>query len=465
MTQRFRIALAVRLLAVFLAGLGGALLLATLLDGPAFVLAIAGLLAAGSVVCLLVASGAAAPVERLARAARSAVPEPRPPDATRDELEEIGFAVQAMSGTLKSQASARERETERLRRVLETMVEGVLVVQSDGRVGLENAALRRLLDRSGTLIGRTPMEALRSPEFVAALDRVIAGGEPEALEITLGHPALSPGIRDAGDLGSAGSRTFQVTLAPLGPEDAGGAVAVFHDMTRVRELEGVRRDFVANVSHELRTPLATIKGYVETLVESEVTPEDRRRFLETVSRHTERLSSLIEDLLELSRLESPRTALDLRPIELGAAVNRALQLLEGEAARKGLVVTSNADSLDCRVVADARSLEQVLVNLLDNAIKWTAPGGRVTVNGHPGGTLVRVLVTDTGTGIPPADLPRVFERFFRVDRARTRDQGGTGLGLAIVKRLVQLQGGETGVESAMGRGSTFWFTLPAAPES
>jgi two-component system, OmpR family, phosphate regulon sensor histidine kinase PhoR len=179
-----------------------------------------------------------------------------------------------------------------------------------------------------------------------------------------------------------------------------------------------------------------------------------------VSRHTERLSSLIEDLLELSRLESPRTRLEMAPLRLAAAAGRVLELMESEAGARGVTLVNEVPKELPEALADSRSLEQVFVNLLDNAIKWTPAGGSVVVGAEPAGNRLKAFVTDSGAGIPPADLPRLFERFYRVDRSRAREPGGTGLGLAIVKRLVQLHGGEVGVESAVGKGSTFWFTLP-----
>jgi len=248
-------------------------------------------------------------------------------------------------------------------------------------------------------------------------------------------------------------------MAPLSLDEGRSVIAVFHDVSRLRELESLRRDFVANVSHELRTPLTAIKGYVETLREGEVTPEDRIRFLDTVSRHTDRLSTLIEDLLELSRLESPETKLELRPIHLEPTAWRAFDLLDGSANHQGVILQDDLPEGLPALLADAASLEQILVNLLDNAIKYTRRGGQVTLSAARQDGWVRVAVADTGIGIPAGDLPRVFERFFRVDRGRSREQGGTGLGLAIVKHLVHLQGGEVGVDSEPGRGSTFWFTL------
>jgi two-component system phosphate regulon sensor histidine kinase PhoR len=375
-----------------------------------------------------------------------------------DEVDHLTAVLEELGTAARTHEGAREREARQLRHVLETMIEGVLVIGPDGRISLDNAAVRTLLPSAGTLIGRTPLEALRSLEFDGAVRCVLDGDGPRLLDLAVG----------AGDDPLAGApradqppsrRIFRVSLAPLVFDRGRAVVAVFHDVSRLRELENLRRDFVANVSHELRTPLAAIKGYVETLRDGDVAPADRERFLETVARHTDRLANLIEDLLELSRLESPETRLDIRPAALEPIARRALQLLEGRARQAGIALGCEFPEGLPAVIADAAALEQVFVNLIDNAIKYTGPGGEVFVSAAPREGRVRVSIRDTGAGIPAGELSRLFERFYRVDRGRSREQGGTGLGLAIVKHLVQLHGGEVGVESAPGRGSTFWFTL------
>lgn len=377
-----------------------------------------------------------------------------------DEVDAITAVLENMRASLRTRDDVREREAQKLRQVLETMIEGVLVIGPDGRVSLDNASMRRLLPTIGDLAGRTATEALRSTEFAAAVRGVLAGGPAPVIDLSVGAAGDETDARTTVEGIPAPRRTFRVSMAPLTLDEGRSVIAVFHDVSRLRELESLRQDFVANVSHELRTPLTAIKGYVETLREGDVAPEDRVRFLDTVSRHTERLSTLIEDLLDLSRLESPETKLDVRPLALEPAVRRTLDLLEGSAQSRKVTLHHDISMGLPIVIADSGSLEQILVNLLDNAIKYTRPGGRVTLSAIRQGCFVRIAVTDTGIGIPATDLPRVFERFFRVDRGRSREQGGTGLGLAIVKHLVHLQGGEVGVDSEPGRGSTFWFTLP-----
>ncbi|MDZ4806535.1 MAG: ATP-binding protein [Candidatus Eisenbacteria bacterium] len=379
-----------------------------------------------------------------------------------DEVDSITAVLENMGGSLRTRDDAREREAQKLRQILETMIEGVLVIGPDGRVSLDNATMRRLLPTIGKLTGRTAIEALRSTEFDAAVRSVLAGGPAPVLDLSVGAAGAEPDANASVGGAPAPRRTFRVSMAPLSVDEGRSVIAVFHDVSRLRELENLRRDFVANVSHELRTPLTAIKGYVETLREGDVLPADRIRFLDTVSRHTDRLSTLIEDLLELSRLESPETRLQVQPVAMETAAQRALDLLEGAADNQNVTLQNNVPNGLPLVIADAGSLEQILVNLLDNAIKYTPPGGQVTLSAVRKDGRIRVTVVDTGIGIPAGDLPRLFERFFRVDRGRSREQGGTGLGLAIVKHLVHLQGGELGVESEPGRGSTFWFTLRIA---
>jgi two-component system phosphate regulon sensor histidine kinase PhoR len=244
-----------------------------------------------------------------------------------------------------------------------------------------------------------------------------------------------------------------------------GTVAVFHDVTEIHQLESMRRDFVANVSHELRTPLTAIRGFAETLRSSEVSAEQRRQYLDVILRHADRLTALIEDLLELSRIEGGTRDLALEPVDVGALARSLLQDLKPrlEAGRMTAVVQTGP--APTAALTDRRALEQVLLNLLDNAIKYSEPGGRIEIalTSSPDG--VRIDVSDTGIGIPEADRARIFERFYRVEKARSRDLGGTGLGLSIVKHLVQALDGEVFVASREGKGTTFTLRLPAAPST
>ncbi|HXE95938.1 MAG TPA: ATP-binding protein, partial [Dongiaceae bacterium] len=240
-----------------------------------------------------------------------------------------------------------------------------------------------------------------------------------------------------------------------------GVVAVFHDISDLKKLEKVRRDFVANVSHELRTPVTVIRGYAETLLAGALTtdPERAGSFVEKIHNHAERLASLIGDLLTLSELESGEMAVQPAPLRIAEAAGHACALLEEKADAKRITIDLAPLREAPPVLADRGKLEQVLINLLDNAIKYTPENGSISISATAADDMVRIAVSDTGVGIPPKELPRIFERFYRVDPARSREQGGTGLGLSIVKHIVQLHEGTVAVESTPGKGSTFSFTL------
>jgi two-component system, OmpR family, phosphate regulon sensor histidine kinase PhoR len=263
-------------------------------------------------------------------------------------------------------------------------------------------------------------------------------------------------------------RALQVNGARLTAEDGTpfGLVLVLHDVSELRRLETVRRDFVANVSHELRTPLTAIKGYAETLLgPAGESRETALQFLQVIDRHSERLGRLIDDLLTLSDLEFGRTPLRLRAIPVHPVIDDVVQILGERAVQGGLTLTTAVAPDTSDAHADGDRLRQVLIDLVDNAIKYTPEGGRVTIDARPatldGHPAVDLAVADTGIGIPSQDVPRLTERFFRVDRARSRELGGTGLGLAIVKHIVQAHGGRLTIESVLGQGTTVRVTLPA----
>ncbi len=364
-----------------------------------------------------------------------------------DERDAIADALDTMADQLADRLREALEEGERLRAMLHGMVEGVLVVDSKGRIVLANRALRELLSVWGDLEGRTPLEVIRH----AALDEVIAAAlaqrEPVLRELELVDPR---------------ERVLAVHAARLGDGAADGAVAVFHDLTEIRRLEGIRRDFVANASHELRTPITAIRGFAETLLQSDVGEERRRSQLEIIARNAERIGRLVDDLLELSRIESRRTL--LQPIDVDA-VQLGRELLEDLRPmfeQRGLQAELDAEGSQLEVRADRRALEQTLRNLLDNAAKYTDAGGQVRLRIRRDGGSIRLEVEDDGIGIAPAQQTRIFERFYRVDASRSRALGGTGLGLAIVKHLVRAMGGDVTLESGLGRGSSFRVILPAA---
>jgi len=348
-------------------------------------------------------------------------------------------------------------ERERLEAILRGMVEGVLVTDLTGGVVLLNARARDLLalPADASPRGRPLVELTRDPALGDLMRELAAGAGIASRDVTL----------------SAGTGpTLQVNAARLRGVDgeAFGFVLVLHDVTELRRLEVIRRDFVANVSHELRTPLTAIKGYAETLLGS--AGDDRetaRRFLAIIDRHSERLGRLIDDLLTLSDLELGRTPMRLNAVTVGSAVDDVLQIFAKPVARAGVRVEAQVATSLPPVHADGDRLRQVLINLVDNAIKYTPVGGQVLVRAMPAaGTehagMVEIAIEDSGIGIPAQDLPRLTERFFRVDKARSRELGGTGLGLAIVKHIVQAHGGSLAISSALGQGTTVRVFFPAA---
>jgi len=242
-----------------------------------------------------------------------------------------------------------------------------------------------------------------------------------------------------------------------------GAVFVFHDITELKRLEEIRKDFVANVSHELRTPISSIKGYAETLLDGKVDGEDNvKEFLSIIYQNSNRLANLIDDLLDLSKIESGKMKMEFEPLEILPIVNRCVSVLEKSAKDKSLSIKLDIPDELPRVLGDHKRLAQVFLNLLDNAIKYTPEGGSITISAASKEKITQIDISDTGIGISEKDLPRIFERFYRVDKAHSRELGGTGLGLSIVKHIVQAHDGQVWVQSMLGQGSTFSFTIPIA---
>ena len=332
--------------------------------------------------------------------------------------------------------------------VFNSMVEGVLVLDASGRVQIINQSLQRLFSLRNDVRGQTIIEAFRLPELADLVKHLQREHAMQACTLEL------PGMEEC---------WVEVNAAAVLDREGAqhGVILVFHDLTRIKQLERTRQEFVANVSHELRTPLSLIKGFVETLLEgAKNDPEKATRFLQTIEKHTDRLTFLIEDLLTISRLESGQIVMNLHPVDLREETQRVIDDLRSRADEKGSRF-DNTVPTGLMAQADADRLQQVLFNLVENAIKYGRNQGCVTIGGNEAAeNKVELWVRDDGPGIPVESRDRVFERFYRVDRARSRETGGTGLGLSIVKHIVQAHGGEVWLKSDLGAGTTFHFTLP-----
>jgi two-component system phosphate regulon sensor histidine kinase PhoR len=371
----------------------------------------------------------------------------RVPVTGRDEVGELAGVMNDMAARIEWELKSVAAEKNRLDAILRGMGEGVMVTDGKGVITLVNTAFRDLFDLREDVEGRPLLEISRHPSLHDAFKAVIETRSEKVEEF---------------NLPLKGGRSVQTHWVPLMEREAlQGVVAVFHDISELKRLEKIRRDFVANVSHELRTPVTVIKGYAETLLSGALVtdPERSGSFLEKINRHAERLSSLVDDLLVLSELESGVDRPEPPPVPIGPAIEHVCALLEEKAAAKGIAIHRQTGGETGQVIADRAKLEQVLLNLLDNAVKYTPEGGSITISTSEEEGMLKVDVRDTGIGIPEKDLPRIFERFYRVDAARSREQGGTGLGLAIVKHIVQQYSGSVSVESVPGKGSTFSFTL------
>jgi two-component system, OmpR family, phosphate regulon sensor histidine kinase PhoR len=392
--------------------------------------------------------------------------------ANRDELGILARTFNRMSQELDARMTQLSQTGDRQSTVLGGMIEGVIAVDGRQRIVLANRAAGRLFDfRPPTAEGRALLEVVRNHAVHEAVRAALATRMPQRLE-TRSNVQPIP----------SGSQHVDVHVQPLPGEPCPGVVLVMHDTTELRRLESLRRDFIANVSHELKTPLSSIKAYAETLRNGAMNdPDASQRFLARIEEQSDRLHHLILDMLMLARIESDQQAFEIVPVDVAQVASTCLENQRQAAEAKRIQLELQPSALPCRVRADYEGLREILDNLIDNATKYTPEGGKVTVawsceergatseergagselsaSGIPT-QVVRITVRDTGIGIKPDDQRRVFERFYRVDKARSRELGGTGLGLAIVKHLAQSFDGAVGVESEPGKGSTFWVELP-----
>jgi two-component system, OmpR family, phosphate regulon sensor histidine kinase PhoR len=365
-----------------------------------------------------------------------------------DELGALAESLHRMSMQIGDLVDRLSLESARLEAILASMVEGVLAVDQDLRVMFCNNSFARAVGAQAPFAEQQPLrEVVSDVALFEMIAEVLQSGEPQKKRLQL----------------SAGEgRAFEAQVTRLLTPSRRGAIAILHDITDIERLERVRKDFVANVSHELRTPLTAIQGYAETLLDGALEDqENNRKFLEIIRAHSIRLNNIASDLLVLSDLESGRPAPEPERVDLRSAVESALRTVESEANVRGVKLRCG-DLQDMEVMGYRIRLEQALVNLLDNAVKFNRPGGEVRIDAARENGNAHVVISDTGIGIPPEDLSRIFERFYRVDKARSRQVGGTGLGLSIVKHVIERMHGNITVESHLGSGSSFTIVLPGA---
>jgi two-component system phosphate regulon sensor histidine kinase PhoR len=384
--------------------------------------------------------------EVLDQLARGEVPR-RIPLSERTFIEPLAQSVDQVQDYLRDHFAELRSSRDQLSTVLNSMIEAVIVIDDRQRVVLRNASASRLFRLPKESIGRPLFELVRQPQLQNWVELTLGAREVAGGELLLTSPT---------------SRTLSVRVQPLPEGSTGGrAMVVATDISQLRRLEEIRQEFVANASHELKTPLASIKACLETLVDGGAIddPEVRDRFLNVVSEQADRMDHLIRDLLSLTRIENDEADLDLHPVDLESLVTQSVGRQRQTAERKRISVRIEPPADPVEPLGDEESLEHILDNLIDNAVKYTDAGGVVTIRWRPDGDWCLLEVQDTGIGIPHQHLDRIFERFYRVDRARSREVGGTGLGLSIVKHLVQNQGGEIRVASQMGKGTSFSVRL------
>ena len=370
-----------------------------------------------------------------------------PADSSGDALDALGASMNRTAAQLDETIRTLTEERNLSTAILGSMVEGVAVVNGSERLLFANQGFAEILNlkfppKSGSAL----VEIVRQTELIEAVRHVLHGESRVEAEIVTG---------------TLRQKYFAATVASVRAGDTLGAVLVLHDITELRRLERVRRDFVANVSHEFRTPLTAIQGFAETLLAGAIDDEQNRvRFLEIILEHARRLARLTEDLLRLSQMDSDRLELEIDEVSVSQIVDSCLATAQHRALENGLNLSVKIPSNLPGVAGDRRRLAEVLQNLLDNARQYTLPGGEIVLSAEAHELEVVFTVSDTGIGIPRTDQSRIFERFYRVDAARSREAGGTGLGLAIAKHLIEAQGGRIWVESELGKGSSFHFSVP-----
>jgi two-component system phosphate regulon sensor histidine kinase PhoR len=369
--------------------------------------------------------------------------------SAQDDLAGLAGVLNQMAAALESKVGEITGDRARLAAILAGMVEGVMVLNRQGRILMINVAMERMFRLKGdSIIGKSFIEVLRHHRLNEFIQNILKTPANRSVEIVVQTPE---------------ERTFtvQASTAPAAQENSPVTVFVFHDVTELKRLEHVRKDFVANVSHELRTPLTSIKGYLEALLDgAKDEPEKCLHFLKVAQQHADQLNNLITDLLQLSQIESGRYEWKREQINPENLIRKAVELMQPMAEKKLQSLTISAESSLPSITGDSDRLGQALINLLDNAVKYTPEKGRIAVEAHRKGDAVEIIVSDTGLGIHKKDHSRIFERFYRADRARSRELGGTGLGLSIVKHIVEAHGGGIRAESEVGKGTRLTMILP-----
>ncbi len=366
----------------------------------------------------------------------------------KDEIGTLGSGLNYMAQRLRDTISQITEERNKVSAILTSMNDGVIAIDRNGNILLINPAIERMFHiKYETSLGKSVIEVVRNFDLERLLHRALVSKEPITRELQVFTPD---------------PKTFRVSTAPLTNETGVvGVVAVMRDITAFREVERMKADFVANVSHELRTPLTSIKGFVETLLDGALQePETARHFLEIINDEADRLNRLIGDLLSLSRIEAKQGEIHKTPVDLEKLIYNVVSVLSPQANEKNLALNVHIKKPLPTIKVDSDMIGQLMINLVDNAIKYTPEGGTVDIMAVSERDGVKVAVKDTGIGISRESIPRLFERFYRVDKARSREMGGTGLGLAIVKHILEVHGGTIDVESRVGAGSTFTFFLP-----
>lgn len=367
----------------------------------------------------------------------------------KDEVGELANTLNKMAQDIEDKIKEVKTQNQKIAAIFNSMIEGVIVVDEKGRIISINPTIEKMfgVDKKDA-DGKVFLEVIRNNDISDVINNVLEKGESVSAELTLAYPV---------------HKISEVNATPIFDNDrVTGCLVVIHDITEIRKLETVRSDFIANVSHELKTPLTSIKGFIETLLEGALDDkENSRSFLAIIQEHAERLNTLVNDLLSLSHLESKEITLEKKEINLRQLAEGVILGFKSHLRKKGVEIRDELPT-SLLVNADKNRIEQVFTNLIDNAIKFNKEKGLVKIYSQDADGRIKIVVEDSGSGIPEKDLSRIFERFYRVDKARSRELGGTGLGLSIVKHIIELHDGRVGVESAEGVGSKFWMILPKA---